>query len=221
MSRNNAYSDNNEKLKHYAAIAACMDQKLDIIIGRGTFTVHTLHQLSVDPLANMDMDDTTGEPPHVVPPSPRPETPMLVPAVSILTSSALPAWSPLTNDNGIDSLRMVSAIRLLSVVCDILLPFHSMMPLAQQIKRSAVIWYIRGNMPEGIEICTSTFDQAINVRYNKQQQHCYSRNRASSLPPPRGIALHLRIIFRILKLQPGDDKDGDDYISRFHGNTII
>ncbi|QJB39577.1 hypothetical protein HF324_17610 [Chitinophaga oryzae] len=56
MSRNNAFSDKNEKLKHYATMAARMDEKMNRLIGRGAFTILTLDQLSLDPLGKMDMN---------------------------------------------------------------------------------------------------------------------------------------------------------------------
>ncbi|QJB39578.1 hypothetical protein HF324_17615 [Chitinophaga oryzae] len=101
---------------------------------------------------------------------------------------------------------------VLSIVCDVLLPLHAMMPLAQKIKRSAVLWYISSNRPEGIQIHTAPFRQVIDIRHNRRYQYHHSRNDTGNLPPSRGIALHLRITYRILKLQPcdGDDDDDDD-----------
>nr|WP_295864716.1 hypothetical protein [uncultured Chitinophaga sp.] len=195
MSRNNAFSDKHEKLKHYAAMAARMDEKMNTLIGRGAFTILTLDQLSLDPLGKMDMN-----------------TERLPPAGAGDSPAPLPApYSPDDKTLSADGLRTTSVMTVLSIVCDVLLPLHAMAPLAQKIKRSAVLWYISGNRPEGIQVYTATFRQVIDIR-QQRYQHYYSLNSTASLPPSRGIALHLRTIFRILKLQPcdNDDDEGDD-----------
>lgn len=208
MSRNNAFSDKNEKLKHYAAMAARMDEKMNRLIGRGAFTILTLDQLSLDPLGKMDMNTEQL-------PATRPGDSPGASHKGILQASATTPPAPYPPAGKIppaEGLRTTSVITVLSIVCDVLLPLHAMMPLAQKIKRSAVLWYISGNRPEGIQIYTSPFRQVIDLRHNRRYQYHHSRNDTANLPPSRGIALHLRITYRILKLQPcdGDDDDGDD-----------
>lgn len=203
MSRKNALSDKHERLKHYAAMAARMDERMDRLIGRGAFTLLTLDQLSLDPLGKMDTDrpsDQQGD-------SPAPSHKTVQQAYPVFFSAV---YSPADKVPSAESLRTASVIRLLSIVYDVLLPLHAMLPLAQKIRKSAVLWYIGNNRSEGIQIHTATFRQVIDIRHNKRHRLNCFRKHTAILPPSRGIALHLRIIFRILKLRPCDGDDDDD-----------
>jgi len=202
-----------EKLQRYAAIAAFLDERLDNMLRRGDLTTFSLNKLTTAPLKDADQwypqaaaqlslvseAPVTDHPEEgtCCLPVEEPEPPLF--CLSLPAAHDGPSVPP-----GRDPM-----LRWLSLVCEQLLSLHAIVPLVQKIKQGAVIWYIRDNLANDIQICLSTFSQAVDFRFNKTRQHTYCRNRVVNLPLVRDIVLHIRIIFRTLKLHPDDGKDGD------------
>ncbi|NML41970.1 hypothetical protein HHL17_32595 [Chitinophaga sp. G-6-1-13] len=221
MNENQPLSADTGKLQRYAAIAAFLDERLDNMLRRGELTTLSLDKLTVAPLTDAaQWYPQAAEQLSLIcdtPATDRLEDGLfhlpVEEAHSSLFRFPLPATVPPFYPPAVHNRPSVPPTpdqvpRWLSLVCEQLLPLHAIVPLAQKIKQSAVIWYIRGNKT-GIQICMSTFPQAIHFRFNKTRQHAYCRNRIVNLPILRNIVLHIRIIFRILKLHPDDGKDGD------------
>ncbi|SJZ60110.1 hypothetical protein SAMN04488128_101874 [Chitinophaga eiseniae] len=220
MKKNQPFTADSGKLQRYAFIAAFLDLQLDQQLRQGALTIFSLNRLTATPLA--DAVRWTGEataqaeqqryPPAdeedgKLPSAPGDTGPLLscYPLPLPVPSFSMPA-----EDTRLSTFHHTAhLLRWLSLVCGQLLPFHAVIPLAQQIKRSAVIWYLKSNRSNGIQICISSFPQAIDFRHNKSQQQNYRRNREVHLPRFYDIVLHLRIIFRILKLHPDDGKDNE------------
>ncbi|MBC9932215.1 hypothetical protein [Chitinophaga qingshengii] len=192
--RNDPLTTKDQKLHYYATIAARLDEQFDMIVGRGAFTEQTLTPQAIHAWTNDNHQYQALNEPWAAVTQHLPQNG---------TTSALPAYVPSTNN------QALPVIRFLSLVYDLFLPFHAMLPLAQRVKQSAVVWYISGNSPEGIQVCLSSLRQAIDVRYNRRLQYTWSCNRAISLPVSGDILSFVRIIFRILKLPPGDDHDDE------------